>query len=119
VLYAEGLDLRLDDVDRVVERTAGVTASFVKELMRKAALLAAEGDPDGADIPVVTDEHVNAALDELLAEGNALTRALLGGARSDAGEEDFEAGAGFQRRMAVPAVFDVRGGTAVQFHVDP
>jgi DNA polymerase III delta prime subunit len=119
VLYAEGLDLRLDDVDRVVERTAGVTASFVKELMRKAALLAAEGDPDGAGIPVVTDEHVNAALDELLAEGNALTRALLGGARSDAGEEDLEAGAGFQRRMALPAVFDVRGGAAVQFHVDP
>ncbi len=81
-LYGEGLDLQLREPERVVERTDGVTASFVKELMRKAALLAAEASwPDAADdaVPIVTDEHVSAALDELLAEGNALTRALLGG----------------------------------------
>jgi DNA polymerase III delta prime subunit len=91
-LYAEGLDLRLQEPDRVVERTEGVTPSFIKELMRKSALIAAEraddagtvADTDDAPIPPVTDEHVGAALDELLAEGNALTRALLGGAADEA-----------------------------------
>lgn len=80
-LYGRDLDLRISDADAVVRRTAGVTASFVKELVRKAALLSAlEGGGDGA--PVVTDRHIALALDELLAEESEMTRALLGGARS-------------------------------------
>jgi DNA polymerase III delta prime subunit len=104
-LYAEGLDLRLTDLGRVVDRTEGVTASFIKELMRKSALIAADRSDDveaaagteaadrgpGAPIPPITDEHVGAALDELLAEGSALTRALLGGAGDD-GDEGQTAG---------------------------
>jgi ATP-dependent 26S proteasome regulatory subunit len=80
-LYGRDLDLRISDAEAVVRRTAGVTASFVKELVRKAALLSAlEGGGDGA--PVVTDRHMALALDELLAEESEMTRALLGGARS-------------------------------------
>jgi cell division protease FtsH len=122
-LYAEGLDLRLREPDRVIARTEGVTASFIKELMRKSALLAAEvtdgsGSGSGSEvgaltpIPPVTDEHVGAALDELLAEGNALTRALLGGAGS---AEEGAAGRmslgprGVQRRRPWP------GGSGVAF----
>ncbi len=82
-LYGRDVDLRLDDVDRVVERTAGVTASFVKELMRKAALVSAlRADGDGRIS--VTDADINAALDELLAEETSLTRRLLGGAQRTA-----------------------------------
>jgi ATP-dependent 26S proteasome regulatory subunit len=77
-LYGRGLELRLDDQDAVVERTRGVTASFIKELMRKSAVLAAVAS-DGDGPLVVTDEHVDAALDELLDEESTLTRALLGG----------------------------------------
>jgi hypothetical protein len=88
-LYGEGLDLRLQEPDRVVERTEGVTASFIKELMRKAALVAAEAEgAAGGELPPVADEHVGAALDELLAEGNALTRALLGGSPQGDGDGD-------------------------------
>jgi hypothetical protein len=77
-LYGRGLDLRLAESDAFVRRTAGVTASFVKELMRKAALLSAlEGDGDGP--PKVIDRHVGEALEELLSEESAMTRALLGG----------------------------------------
>jgi len=77
-LYGRALDLQLNDLDEVVRRTAGVTASFIKELMRKAALLSAlEGDGEGP--PEVTDRHVSDALDELLSEESAMTRALLGG----------------------------------------
>ena len=79
-LYGRGLSLQLQDADRVIERTEGVTASFVKELMRKAALVSAQSsDSDGAI--EVTDAHVAEALDELLSERSALTRALLGGSQ--------------------------------------
>jgi cell division protease FtsH len=72
-LYATGLDLGSVDLDRVVERTAGVTASFIRELLRRAALLAADQDRTQ-----VTEEDVHAALDELLSTTSALTRSLLG-----------------------------------------
>jgi ATP-dependent 26S proteasome regulatory subunit len=77
-LYGRGLDLRLEDPAAAVRRTAGVTASFIKELMRKAALIAAiESGGDGT--LTIRDAHVHASLDELLAEGSTLTRVLLGG----------------------------------------
>ena len=50
-----------------------MTASFVKELMRRAALETAE-----AGRATVTDRDVTVALDELLGDASALTRALLG-----------------------------------------
>jgi ATPase family protein associated with various cellular activities (AAA) len=81
-LYGRGVDLRLEDPGRVVERTAGVTASFVKELMRKASLLAALGGGEEAGTIVVTDAEVHSALDELMSEETSLTRRLLGGGGS-------------------------------------
>jgi hypothetical protein len=72
-LYARGLDLQLADENAVLDRTEGVPASFVKELLRKAALTAAESGRT-----TVADADVGAALDELLAETSALTRVLLG-----------------------------------------
>src|SRR4029079_6444507 len=41
-LYARGLDLTGADIDAVVARTEGVTASFFKELLRKATPAAGE-----------------------------------------------------------------------------
>lgn len=79
-LYGRGLDLRLTDPDRVVARTEGVAASFIKELMRRAAVLSAEA-MGGAGPITVTDEHVHAALDELLGSASGIGRALLGGPR--------------------------------------
>ncbi len=49
-LYQGRLVLELEDPDAPVRRTEGVTASFLKELLRRAALSAAERDgprPDG------------------------------------------------------------------------
>ena len=65
-----------------------MTASFIKELLRRAALAAAEADasaenysaPDDAPIRV-TDEHMSAALDQLLDTRSRLTQVLLGGKR--------------------------------------
>jgi ATP-dependent 26S proteasome regulatory subunit len=81
-LYQGQLRLDLADPDVVISRTDGVTASFLKELLRKAALFAAEdGAGNGhADVPLrVTDAHMGAALDQLLDVRNQLTRVLLGG----------------------------------------
>lgn len=59
-------------------RSAGMTASFMKELMRRSVLLAAV-DGLGPD-----DEHLTAALDGLLDGNEELTRALLGNGRQPA-----------------------------------
>jgi hypothetical protein len=59
-----------------------VTASFIKELLRRAALVAAEQDPARADPtrPLqVTAAHLTPALDQLLDSHSALTQVLLGG----------------------------------------
>jgi cell division protease FtsH len=71
-LYGPRLRLPEDVIATVVERTEGTTASFAKELVRRAELLAAErgADTDGTDL--------HAALDELLSDRDDLTRRLLG-----------------------------------------
>jgi hypothetical protein len=87
-LYRGQLELDLSDPDAVVTRTEGVTASFIKELLRRAALQAAETEPagDNSAAPLrVTDADLAAALDQLLDTRSALTQVLLGGAPSGPG----------------------------------
>lgn len=67
---------RLDDV---IARTDAVTASFLKELLRRAALLAAS-ETDDEHLSVSADQ-LDAALEELMSTRNAMTRVLLGGER--------------------------------------
>jgi ATP-dependent 26S proteasome regulatory subunit len=76
-LYGRSLPLQLDEAEvrEVVERTEGVTASFIKELLRRAILDALHEDtPD----PVLTAALVSRALDDLLDSTQELTRSLLG-----------------------------------------
>ena len=87
-LYQRDLMLDLADPAAVIAQTEGVTASFLKELLRRAAMYAAEDaagpGPDAISAPLtVRDIHMNAALDELLDSRNQLTRALLGGRAAD------------------------------------
>jgi hypothetical protein len=78
-LYRGRLELDLTEPDLVIGRTEGVTASFIKELLRRAALRAAEeGDDAGVGALRVTDHHLGTALDELFDTRNQLTRTLLG-----------------------------------------
>jgi len=79
-LYAGRLVLDGVDLDAVIARTGGVAAPFLKELLRRAALLAADADADGEGALRVTDSDVTTALDELLAGRSKLTRAILGSA---------------------------------------
>jgi hypothetical protein len=78
-LYRGDLVLELTGEDALIERTEGVTAAFLKELLRKAALLSCEEDDAGKGPIRVTDAHLATALDQLLDNRNQLTRVLLGG----------------------------------------
>lgn len=75
-LYGQGLNLQLSEPDRLVARLEGASAAFVRELLRKAALMAAE-ESSGPGIEV-HERHLNQALSELIVAGGQLTQSLLG-----------------------------------------
>ncbi len=87
-LYRGQLVVDETHLDNMATRTEGVTASFLKELLRRAALIAADGDVDDdvrSDAAVtVAAEHLDAALAELDATRNEMTRVLLGATRTTA-----------------------------------
>lgn len=63
------------DPDGAISRTEGVSAAFIRELFRKATLLAADENSTTVDA-----RHLDAAIRELVVDGGALTRSLLGAA---------------------------------------
>jgi hypothetical protein len=71
-LYARGLTLEGVDFARYVEKTDGASPAYIKELLRKAALLAAI-----AGSKSVKAEHLDAAMDELAA-GGELAKRIVG-----------------------------------------
>ncbi len=79
-LYRGSLDLDLTRIDEVLDRTDGVTASFLKELLRRAAVVAADRDSgtEAAAPLSVTADDLDTALEELLDTRNQMTRAVLG-----------------------------------------
>lgn len=77
-LYGRGLTLNLQHRQQWIDQTEGVSATFIRELMRKAALFAAD---ELGDI-VVEDRHIEDALKELVLEGGELTKRLLGASRA-------------------------------------
>ena len=76
-LYGRGVPLALtaDDLAIAVERTDGTTASFLKEVIRRAVLEALHDDPA---LSAVTGAHLSRALDDLLDSAQGVTRTLLG-----------------------------------------
>ncbi len=65
-------------ISAAASRAEGTTASFAKELVRRAVLAAALSDEPPSD------GHLSLALDELLSDAQRLTRSLLGvGSRDD------------------------------------
>jgi ATPase family associated with various cellular activities (AAA) len=85
-LYGRGvpLDLTEEDIATAVERTEETTASFLKELIRRAVLEALHdaSGPDGTGgsggPATVTGVHLARALDDLLDSAQGVTRTLLG-----------------------------------------
>ncbi|MFC7265807.1 AAA family ATPase [Streptomyces lutosisoli] len=82
-LYGASLDLGKDLTDEIVARTTGTTASFTKELVRRAVLIAAEREAERTE-----PDDLRAAVDELLSDRDRLTRRLLGVSDPDGDAED-------------------------------
>ncbi len=78
-LYRGGLKVDESNLEMVIERTDGVTASFLKELLRRAALIAADSGASDGERLSVSAGHLDEALEELMDTRNAMTRSLLGG----------------------------------------
>lgn len=91
-LYATHVTIEMTDAERseVIERTDGVTASFLKELLRRAVLesldenapasagATREATAGMAAMTTVTAAHCARALDDLLDSAQGVTRSLLG-----------------------------------------
>ena len=79
-LYLRDTDFDGGDLAAVIAATEGVTASFVKELVRRAVLVAAleRGDESDHTSPRVTVAHVESALDDLLHHSAPILRSSLG-----------------------------------------
>jgi len=74
-LYSQGLELRATNLPDVIERSAGASPAFIRELLRRAALLAI--DSANGDL-VVGDRELAGALEELTSGAGPLTGTLLG-----------------------------------------
>src|SRR5688572_1440885 len=72
-LYARGIPIGAEVSEYIVSQTDGVSAAFIKELMRRAAqCMLQEGDSQ------LAQKHVQLGLEELLFAGGSLNAKLLG-----------------------------------------
>ena len=76
-LYGRGLPLDEPIVTEAVHRTEGVSAAFIKELMRRIAQSSLARDGGNS----VTSDDIDEALDDMLFTGGRLNVKLLGGAQ--------------------------------------
>ena len=97
-LYARDLALEAD-TGEVAAATDGITASFIKELIRRTVLVSLRA---GERPPVLRGEYFTTVLGEMNGEHHALTRSLLG---SDEGDLDRS----LRVSRARPARFDRPG----------
>jgi ATP-dependent 26S proteasome regulatory subunit len=102
-LYARSVPTELadGDIDQIVERCDGVTASFLKELVRRAVL---ESLHEHTPLRTVSARHTARALDDLLDSAQQVTRSLLGVGNEPA---DLPAGGGLG---AMPAAVSRSAG---------
>lgn len=73
-LYAQGVSLDAQCVDEIVSRTDGVSAAFIKELVRRIVQYHIERNGDGS----INHGDIDSALDEMLFRGGLLNLKLLG-----------------------------------------
>jgi hypothetical protein len=78
-LYAQGISLSDEAVAEIVRRTEGVSAAFIKELMRRTVQFHIEGNGSGE----VDHEDIDNALDEMLFRGGSLNLKLLGASKHE------------------------------------
>ena len=83
-LYSQGIALPQPVVDETVRRTEGVSAAFVKELMRRTVQFHIERRGTGE----VSHDDVDNALNEMLLSGGSLNLKLLGAREPESDHTD-------------------------------
>lgn len=73
-LYGGALEVKPELENNMVDRTEGVSAAFIKELMRRLAQYSIDRNDDGK----IIEEDVEQALEEMLFNNNVLNRSILG-----------------------------------------
>lgn len=89
-VYASHLSFSTAALDETARRTAGTTASFARELVRRAVLSAAEAGRQ------VGDTDLLEAVSEIMSDAEAITRSMLGGGDgADSAADEWSEGVGF------------------------
>lgn len=106
-LYRGGLEIDTDRLGDVLRRTEGVTASFLKELLRRAAVIAADRDSRAEGNLRVSADDLDAALEDLMDTRNQMTRSVLGfGRPTDLPQDDPRPGRRERSTGASPGIAD-------------
>ena len=78
-LFTSRLDVSRADFAKWVDRTDGASPAFLEELIRRSILFATESENDGVGEKInLTDDNLEAAINEILTSGGSLTQKLLG-----------------------------------------
>jgi hypothetical protein len=91
-LYGRNAAFSPEALAAAAQETAGTTASFAREVVRRAVVAAALGNAP------VSDAHLAGAVEELMADVESLTRSLLG----SGGPDVTGRGSGFEYRKPNP-----------------
>jgi hypothetical protein len=81
-LYARGLEISEDLISTLVKKTSGVSAAFIKELMRRSAQYYLTAGRNGG----LDESDTIQAIDEMLFTGGTLNKKLLGAGGESAEE---------------------------------
>ena len=73
-LYTKGLCTKVENLHRLVKETKGCSPAFIRELTRRAALSMILEGPGSQ----LREAHLIAALNDIQADGGAMTRSLMG-----------------------------------------
>ena len=73
-LYGEGLELNLRDRSTIIGATEGATPAFIREVLRRASLAAAEK----GDATRITDQLLVSAIEDLRLADDSIARSALG-----------------------------------------
>jgi predicted AAA+ superfamily ATPase len=76
-LYGRGMTIEESVIERIVRRTAGASGAFIRELLRKAVLMALQSRSQTTAIEI-RFEDLDEALNEMVILGGELTSKLLG-----------------------------------------
>jgi ATP-dependent 26S proteasome regulatory subunit len=81
-LYSGNIQLSEEIENEVAKRTSGVSAAFIRELMRRASQYYLQDTENAA----LTAEHIDSALQEMVLSGGKLNLKLLGGGEISLGD---------------------------------